>query len=158
MPATTPAAIARAVTGAVTAARAQDEPAFTEAALTAAALDQTALSLVQAGLIRQLLELLHPDGLDGDDVQAALTQTVTETAWCPAVSPDEVALVLIGALGLTGTDSDRQPHQLCRPAFLVIATLLAGVPDQFEAGPDLLTELVAAQLREIERAETMEQP
>lgn len=156
MPATTPALIARAIIDAVTAARAEDPAAFTEAALSAAALDQATLSIVQAGIIHRLLEITHPDGLDAEDVQDALTRTVKAATWCPGVAPDLVAEVLVGSLGLTPrgleeSTTGRPHHALGRPAMLVIATLLA---DQ----PTPLPELIAAELAELERAQTIELP
>ncbi len=166
----TPAGLRRAIGESVEAARAEDAERFGEAAGRLAAQDPHRLVLVQAGVIRSLLEELHPDGLSSADAQDVLRRCLTwAAAWYPQADPGVLVLVLTGALGLTdsagpaASDSDPDadvagslpaaagPATLSEGAALLIADLLgtAGAP---------LAGFLDAALAELERAETIEMP
>ena len=96
-------AIGRAVTQAVDAAAARDGDGYAAASVELAALPAEQTGLLLAALVRALLEEAHPDGLDGDDVQAVLDGCVRgAAAWLPAgrVRPRTVVAVLASALGI----------------------------------------------------------
>jgi hypothetical protein len=175
----TPAGLRRALAESVDAALARDADRFAEAAGRLAVQDPQRLVLVQAGVIRSLLEQLHPDGLSSADAQDVLRRCLTSAAsWYPQADPDVLVLVLTGALGLAegtgpapaaasanGLDGDPDPDAdadpapvpaagpaaLSQGAALLIADLLAA------AGAPLAGYLDAA-LAELERAETIELP
>lgn len=169
----TPAGLRRAIAESVDAGLARDADRFTEAAGRLAVQDPHRLVLVQAGVVRSLLEELHPDGLSSADAQDVLRHCLTSTAsWYPPADPRVLVLVLTGALGLAeGTgpapaaagpeedpDPDRepepppvQPAALSQAAALLIADLLG------RAGAPLRGYLDAA-LAELERSETIELP
>ncbi|MDQ1744469.1 MAG: hypothetical protein QOE23_2808 [Pseudonocardiales bacterium] len=170
----TPAGLRRAVGESVEAALAQDAERFAEAAGRLAVQDQQRLVLVQAGVIRALLEDLHPNGLSSADAQDVLRRClITAASWYPQADPSVLVLVLTGALGLaegtgpapaaaTGSDPDPDaepeperptagPAALSQGAALLIADLLAA------AGAPLAGYLDAT-LAELERAETIELP
>jgi hypothetical protein len=147
---------ARAITAglstAVAAARVADEAGFATAATTLMALDQPQLSLVQSTVIRQLLEELHPDGIDGDDAQQALQACVAAAGWYPELAPEVVAAVLLTALGAGSDDAPAiRAEVLNVHACLLIAYLLGR-----RAAP--LTGYVDRAIAEIHRAQTMELP
>lgn len=169
----TPAGLRRAIDESVAAALARDAERFADASDRLAIQDQQRLVLVQAGVIRSLLEELHPDGLSSADAQDVLRRCLTSAfSWYPQADPGVLVLVLTGALGLAeGTapppaatpDSDLDPDAKPEPvptagpaalsqgAALLIADLLAA------AGAPLTGYLDAA-LAELERAETIELP
>jgi len=166
----TPAGLRRAISESVEAARAEDADRFGEAASRLAVQDPHRLVLVQAGVIRSLLEELHPDGLSSADAQHVLRRCLTWAAsWYPQADPGVLVLVLTGALGLTGSaepaasDSDSEadtdasvpaaagPTALSEGAALLIGDLLGA------SGSPLAGYLDAA-LAELERAETIEMP
>lgn len=169
----TPAGLRRAIGESIEAALAQDAERFTEAAGRLNVQDPQRLVLVQAGVIRSLLEDLHPDGLSSADAQDVLRRCLISAAsWYPRADPGVLVLVLTGALGLaegTGpapaaasdaeSDSDTEPEPtpaagpaaLSQGAALLIADLLTA------AGAPLRGYLDAA-LAELERAETIELP
>jgi hypothetical protein len=136
--------------------------AFAAAVAGFAKLDVAALGIVQAGAVRSLLEQLHPDGLDAEDVREVLTACARAAAWFVDFSPDLVLLVLSGALGMT--DPDQQPLTgrvpLAAHACLVLEHLSAPTSEPSEpTGPtDLLARHLADAVAEIRRAETMEMP
>ena len=153
--ATLPAAarqISTAVTDAVAAARTADADAFAEAATRLAAADPQRVSLVLGAVVRPLLEDLHPDGLDGEDLRAVLERCARAAgAWDSGVDPAVLLVVLVGALGLS--DPDEQPRlppaEVSRNAVLLVADLL---------GPRPLGPYLTASLAELARAETVEMP
>ncbi len=153
-PALPPAAraIAAAATDAVTAARAAAAADLAEAAGRLAAADPQRVALVLGGVVRALLEELHPDGLDGEDLRAVLERTTrAAAAWDSGVDPAVLLVVLTGALGLA--DPDEQPPvppgPVARNAVLLTADLL---------GPRPLAPYLTAALAELHRAETVELP
>jgi hypothetical protein len=172
----TPAGLRRGIGESVDAALAQDADRFADASARLAGQDQQRLVLLQAGVIRSLLEELHPDGLSSADAQDVLRRCLTSAAsWFPQADPGVLVLVLTGALGLAegtgpapatapddGPDPDpdsepgpqrltAEPIALSQAAALLIADLLA-------ASGGSLTGYLDAALAELERAETIELP
>jgi hypothetical protein len=169
----TPAGLRRAIGESVDAALAQDPERFAEAAGRLTVQDPHRLVLVQAGVIRSLLEELHPDGLSSADARDVLRHCLTFAAsWCPQAEPGVLVLVLTGALGLSeGTgpapaarpddepepDADAEPAPTAGPAALSQAAALLIADLLSTAGAPLRGYLDAA-LAELERAETIELP
>ncbi|GAA3339756.1 hypothetical protein GCM10020358_24670 [Amorphoplanes nipponensis] len=138
--------IAAATDAAVTAAREHDAEALTSAVDELAGQDQAQAGLILGTTVRLLLELTHPDGLDGDDIRGVLEQSVrAAAAWQPEVDPHVVLVLLAGALGVHDDEEPAvRPDALARHSALLIAHLL---------GPRELPELLALALGEIERAQ-----
>jgi hypothetical protein len=149
------AGLRRSITEAVEAASSRDADRFAEAADRLALQDPQRLSLVQAWVVRCLLEQLHPDGLSGEDAQDVLRHCLLSTSqWYADADPGVLVLVLTGALGLSDPDDTTASvgsAGLSTGAALLIADLL-GV-----AGGPLAGYLDAA-MAELERAETIELP
>jgi hypothetical protein len=108
--------------------------------------------VVLGWVIRSLLEELHPDGMDGEDLRAVLTDCATAAgAWESEVDPSVLLVVLTGALGLS--DPDEQPAlppaAVARNATLLLAYLLGDRP---------LARYLDAAFAELQRAETIEMP
>jgi hypothetical protein len=150
-----PAGLRRWITEAVEAATSRDADRFTLAADRVAAQDLHRLTLVQAWVLRSLLEQLHPDGLSSADAQDVLRRCLLSTAqWYPEADPSVLVLVLTGALGLSDPDdasAAAAPAALSCGAALLIADLLS-----VAGGP--LAGYLDAGLAELERAETIELP
>jgi hypothetical protein len=147
--------IAAAALAAAAAARNQDNDALAEAAGELAALDPGHVGLILGTTVRVLLEDMHPDGLDGDDVRTVLEHCVrASAAWQPDVDPHVVLVLLAGALGVYEDDGEPQPkpESLARHAALLMADLLEG-PAGPAAGDERVAAYLTAALREIERAQ-----
>ncbi|HEX2904044.1 MAG TPA: hypothetical protein VHO01_11370 [Jatrophihabitans sp.] len=114
------------------------------------ALDHALVSLLLAGMIRRLLELRHPDGFDGSDVQQVLTEAVRASQWYRDSDPRLLAAALMGALTVL-EPGERVTRPSAAHAILLIAALL---PDQ----PTGAAALIEAELAELRRAETIELP
>lgn len=183
----TPAGLRRGIGESVDAALAQDAERFADASGRLAVQDQQRLVLVQAGVIRSLLEELHPDGLSSADAQDVLRRCLTSAAsWFPQAEPGVLVLVLTGALGLTtsaeGTgpaptaasdsdnasesdnndnsepDTDSDPKRpTAGPAALSQGAALL-IADLLAACGAPLSGYLDAALAELERAETIELP
>jgi hypothetical protein len=138
--------IAAATDAAVTAARDHDAEALTSAVAELSALDQAQAGLILGTAVRLLLELTHPDGLDGDDIRAVLEQSVrSAAAWQPDVDPHVMLVLLAGALGVHDDEEPApKPDALARHSALLIAHL---------QGARTLPELLTMALGEIERAQ-----
>jgi hypothetical protein len=94
-------AIATAVTDAVAAAGAADADAFADATRRLLLADGEHVRAVLGDAVRLLLEELHPDGLDGDEVRADVVRCVTSSAaWFPDADAEVLVIVLAGALGI----------------------------------------------------------
>jgi hypothetical protein len=147
------AALRAALIAAVAAAAAGDQAAFAEASRELAGLDATRTGIVQAATIRQLLEVLHPDGLAADDVADLIRQTVAEAAGCyPEVDADAVVAVYLNSLGAADVEENAQPpEQIVVHGCLALATLSRRAAQP----PDRNLDDALAELR---RAETMELP
>ncbi|WP_432836726.1 hypothetical protein [Dactylosporangium sp. CA-092794] len=119
-------AIAVAAVEAVDAARAHDPEAYPAAVDRLAALDPEQTGRVLGAVVRALLEERHPDGLDGDDVRAALEHAVRAAGAWRDVDPQVMVVLLIGALGIHETDEESPvtPLALAAHAPLLIADLL----------------------------------
>lgn len=167
--------VARAVAGAVTdgvdAAAAPDAEAaeaFEAAARRLALAEPEHVRVVLGGVVRPLLEELHQDGVDADDVRTLVADAVTAAApWWPAVDPDALVVVVAGALGVhpevfpTATDDDGAPRDepaplpgpdaVTRHALLLVATLLA-------ARGGRLRPYLEASFTELATAASAEQP
>ncbi|HTZ42953.1 MAG TPA: hypothetical protein VMB79_03760 [Jatrophihabitans sp.] len=155
---TTPAAIRAAVLAAATAAAERDPARFAEAAAALAALEPAQLSIVQAGVIRQLLEVVHPDGVDSTDARQLLADTSRAgAAWWPHTAPDAVLVVLLTSLGVAEAETPWLGAQAPRVGALAAhASLLIAELAGRQAEP--LAGFVDRALGEIQRAETMEMP
>ncbi len=75
-----PAGLRRWITEAVEAASSRDADRFALAADRVTAQDLQRLTLVQAWVLRSLLEQLHPDGLSSADAQDVLRRCLLSTA------------------------------------------------------------------------------
>jgi hypothetical protein len=119
-------AIAVAATDAVEAARSREAEPYADAADRLAALDAEPTGRVLGAVVRMLLEERHPDGLDGDDVRAALEHAVRAAAAWRDVDPQVMVVLLVGALGIheTGEDAPLPPRALAEHAPLLIDDLL----------------------------------
>jgi hypothetical protein len=165
-------AIGNAVTRAVEAAAARDRDGYEAASVELSALPAEQTGLLLAAVVRALLEEGHPDGLDGDDIQAVLDGCVRgAAAWLAPdrVRPRTVVAVLASALGvheagLTYEEATRPadpdgwpweeetpkaptPAEFSWHAPLVVADLLGGRP---------LRRHLDAAFTEIARAEAMD--
>src|SRR4051812_22745497 len=98
--------IAVAAVAAVEAARAKDAEAYDEAAERLAGLDPEQTGRVLGAVVRTLLEERHPDGLDGDDIRAALEHAVRAAGAWRDVDPQVMVVLLVGALGIHETDEE----------------------------------------------------
>jgi hypothetical protein len=138
--------IAAAADAAVTAVRDRDADAFDAAAEALGALDATQVGLVLGTAIRLLLEAAHPDGLDSDDIKAALEACVRGAGWVSGVDPHVVLILLAGALGVHLGDevAPPPPAVLARHAALLFADLL---------GPRPTAGILTAALTEIEHTQ-----
>ncbi|MFB9237067.1 hypothetical protein ACFFWC_16140 [Plantactinospora siamensis] len=121
--------LAEAVTDAVAAARAEDEPALRAAADRLAGLDPTQPGRVLGDTVRLLLEQTHPDGLDADDLRTVLGRCARWAAgWWPETDPHVLAALLTRALGVQ-PDPEAMPaltaQQSATHAPLLLADLLA---------------------------------
>lgn len=144
--------IAESVTAGVGAAQAGDGENFAEAVARLSTVDAQRVTLVLGWVIRSLLEELHQDGMDGEDLRTVLTDCATAAgAWESEVDPSVLLVVLTGALGLS--DPDEQPvlppAAVARNATLLLAHLLGNRP---------LRRYLDAAFAELERAETIEMP
>lgn len=151
----TVAGLRRAIAEAVEAATNRDSDRFALAAGRLAVQDPHRLTLVQAWVLRSLLEQLHPDGLSSADALDVLQHCLLSTTqWYADADPGVLVLVLTGALGLSDPDDAlgaAGPTGLNSGAALLIADLLS-----LAGGP--LAGYLDAALAELERGETIELP
>jgi len=144
--------IAESVTAAVGAAKAGDGDGFAEAVGWLSTVDPQRVAVVLGWVIRSLLEELHPDGMDGEDLRAVLTDCAGAAgAWESEVDPSVLLVVLTGALGLS--DPDEQPAlppaAVARNATLLLTHLLGERPP---------ARYLDAAFAELQRAETIDMP
>ncbi|GAB2640401.1 hypothetical protein ABI214_12910 [Prescottella soli] len=147
--------IAVATDDAITAARVGSREQLTEVLDDMVALPFEQVTIVHAGVVRALLEDLHPDGFSGEDIQGALTRVAgAAITWLPDLDVTALAAVLTGSLGLTEMSDDAQrigQADYLRSAVLVMADLLATA--------DVTADrYIRAAIGEIARAETIEMP
>jgi hypothetical protein len=144
-------AVAAAITTAVAAAAARDAAELRPAAAELSLVDNDT-ALGQA--TRFVLEDLHPDGLDGDDIRAVLEQcTKSALDWLPETDPHVLLVVLAGALGIHPGEHEGVVRptrvELALHAPVLLAHLLTG------SGKRLEPYLTRA-FTEIARTETMD--
>jgi hypothetical protein len=160
-------AIAEATTDAVTAARSQDVAGFEQAADRLAAAEPEQMRIVLGGVVRALLEDLHPDGVSGDDLLELIKSCVRTTfGWYPEVDVQVLIVVLTGALGVHEPDEEPRPvsgPEVARHAPLFIAELLAapGSPartDDPADAPRALSAYLADSFARISESELNEMP
>lgn len=141
-------AIAVGTAAAVAAAGERDRDAFDTAVLSLATVEGS--GLVLGAVVRLLVEELHPDGVDGDDIRRILDRCVPAAAgWQPPVDQHTMLLLLAGALGIHDQDEESAPPApvvLTRHAVLLTADLLA-------AGDRPLDPYLGAAFAEIQRTE-----
>ena len=159
-------AVGTAVARAVAAAGDHDRDGYEHAAAELAALPHGQAGRVLAAIVRILLEEQHPDGLDGEDVQAVLGRCVRNVAWVPVdrFETRTVVAVLVSALGVheaglthdevadrPDPDRERAPtaEQYAWHAPLMIADLLSAARRPLRPYLDLA-------FTEIARAEAMD--
>lgn len=119
--------IADGVADAVDAARSADPDRFGTATARLSTLDAEQVRRVLSGLLRPLLEDLHPDGLTGDDLRAAVQECARRTAGWTEADPQLLVVVLAGAFGVHPDDEDRPDAaspDVVRHACLLVADLL----------------------------------
>lgn len=152
---TTARQIAVATADAISAARVESREQLAEVLDDMIALPFEQVTIVHAGVVRALLEDLHPDGFSGDDIQDALTRVARSAiTWLPDLDVTALAAVLTGALGLTEMSDDAQrigQSDYLRSAVLVMADLLV-------AADVAADRYIRAAIGEIARAETIEMP
>jgi hypothetical protein len=164
----------RATAGAVDAARAGDRDAYEAAAVDLAALPSEQTGPVLTAVIRALLEQGHPDGLDGDDIQAVITGCHRAVAaWLPPDRVDTLTMVVVLASALGIHEPGLTYHDAAHPDAAAApddGTAPTGVPTPAECSwhaPLLVADLLGghrldryldAAFTEIARAETMEVP
>ncbi len=130
--------------------------AFEEAVGRLAALEPAMVTEVLGGTVRSLLEERHPDGLDGEDLRALLTDCTRGAGWAGA-DPEVLLVVLTGALGLTAEELPAvPPPAVARHALLLVAHLAGGTGPAGH-GTDPGAHLDAA-VAELARAQTIEMP
>ncbi len=96
--------IATSTDTALTAVRDETVPVFDDALAELVTLPYEQVTAVHAGMLRELLEELHPDGLTGEDVQTVLERALRNgMRWLPSLQPDAVVAVLTGTLVYTTT-------------------------------------------------------
>ncbi|MEJ3748056.1 hypothetical protein WEI85_32815 [Actinomycetes bacterium KLBMP 9797] len=141
-------AIAVAASNAVAAAEDHDSAALGVAVEALAATEGS--GLVLGSVVRMLLEELHPDGLDGDDIRQLIHDSVRAAAvWEPAVDPHVVLILLAGALGVHDEDESAprpSPESLARHSAVLVAQLSASTRRPFAS-------YLTAAFAEIERTE-----
>jgi hypothetical protein len=143
--------IATAASAAFDAARERDKDAFETAVEQLGALDPEQTGLVLGAVVRALLEDLHPDGLDGDDIRAALERAVRSAAEWQDIDPQVMVVLLVGALGVHDEGDDEQrptPRVLARHAPLLIVELLQArsFPRYLQ---NALTEIERSQVQDV---------
>ncbi|HET8993230.1 MAG TPA: hypothetical protein VFN32_05480 [Rhodococcus sp. (in: high G+C Gram-positive bacteria)] len=145
--------IATSTDTALTAVRDETVPVFDDALAELVTLPYEQVTAVHAGMLRELLEELHPDGLTGEDVQTVLERALRNgMRWLPSLQPDAVVAVLTGTLGVHDDEAPKvRPGDYLTAGLLVLADLLAA---RTSAPGPYLRRAVA----EIERAETVEMP
>ena len=147
--------IRRAAGGAVAAATAQDAGEYEAAASELAARNPEQVGLVLGVVVRMLLEEVHPDGLDSEDLQVVLKRCAGNAiGWFSELDPTVLVLLLTGALGVHPSEEEAppvEPAAMARHAPLLVADLLAvtGRP---------LADYLDAALAEIFIVQTMELP
>lgn len=128
-----------------------DAEGFERSARLVANLDAEHVRLVLGHVVRSLVEELHPDGVEADDVSALLDGCTTGSRWCPSVDEAVLVAVVAGALGVHADEPGvLPPSEVARHACLLVAYLLrarGGRVDRYLT--DAFTELARAQTVEM---------
>jgi hypothetical protein len=158
----------RRIVAGVDAALARDAAAFGGAVAGLATVDLEIVGTVEAAVIRDLLEELHPAGLTGDDVRSALERTTRANLdWWPDVAVEDLIAVYTAALGMNDPEAPTGDRgALARHGLLVIADLCSTAAEREPAAAellqaravDVLRSRLSAALAEIHRAQTVEMP
>ncbi|GAB3471093.1 hypothetical protein AB1207_15000 [Kineococcus endophyticus] len=151
---TDPTLLTRHVTRAVEAAHRGDAADFTAATTDLAAFDAEQARVVLGWVLRQALEEQHPDGLDADDVRAAMAATARGAAWFGGLDPRILVVVLVAALG-----EHPDPEEVPRLGHALVLQHSVLLVHDLATGPGRpLRRALDAALAEVRRAETMEMP
>ncbi|GAB7189937.1 hypothetical protein NUM3379_06430 [Kineococcus sp. NUM-3379] len=166
-------ALADAVGEAVRAAQDGDTGRHGEAAARLAQAEPEHVRLVLGAVVRALVEQLHPEGIDADDVREVVTDCLRGTAgWTPTppeVDPFVLVVLVCGALGVhpddpppgavadDGTAGEGSPplHRAADPAAVAAAATVL-VAHLLRRSGRRLPPLLAAAFTEIARAETQD--
>lgn len=121
----------RAVTDAVGAATAQDGARLLDALARLEAADPEHVRRLLAAVVRPVLEDLHPDGVDGDDLADLIESVERDLGWFTppgGVTVDRLglAVVLTGAFGIVVATRDELPRRVTDPEVTLHAVLLLG--------------------------------
>jgi hypothetical protein len=124
----------RAIVNAVTAAATTDVDAFAETCAVLDARGGDAARRVLSGVLRPVLETMHGDGVDGDDLADLIEATVAAQGWVVRLDPLALAVVLTGAFGIEIAAREELPHEVkdadvTRHAVLLVAHLVHGPKD-----------------------------
>jgi hypothetical protein len=143
--------MAAAIDAGVAAARAEDAGRLREAAAQLSKMDNTQTGKVMGGVLRQLLERGHPDGVDSDDIRDLLQECTRGAArWLPETDPHTLLVVLAGALGIHPDEHEEvappSPESISLNTPVLIAHLLTG----------RLEPYLAATFADIARSELMD--
>jgi hypothetical protein len=146
--------MALAIDAAVSAARAGEAAAFTEAAGDLGRMDREQLAVVLGAVTRELLERSHPDGLGASDAEQVLASCMRSAAsWYEALDGDCLIQALTGTLGIHDPDESAPP---AGPAVVAHGLLL--IADQLTVLSQALPPVLDRALRELMRAQTIEFP
>jgi hypothetical protein len=94
------AALGAAIVSAVSAAQAQDPERFEQLSADLRGPMVQHVDTVLAAVVRDLLEVQHPDGLAGEDIVDVLAQCAQDAMWRPDIEARTLLVVLLGALGV----------------------------------------------------------
>ena len=102
--------MALAIDAAVSAARAGDAAAFTEATDDLGRMDREQIAVVLGAVTRELLERSHPDGLGSNDAEQVLASCIRSAAsWYEPLDGDSLIQALTGTLGIHDPDESAPP-------------------------------------------------
>ncbi len=145
--------MALAIDAAVSAARAGEAAAFTDAADDLGRMDREQLAVVLGAVTRELLERSHPDGLGASDAEQVLASCLRSAAsWYEPLDGDSLIQALTGTLGIHDPDESAPAG----PAVVTHGLLL--IADQLTVLSQALPPVLDRALRELMRAQTIEFP
>ncbi|SDI48868.1 hypothetical protein SAMN05444695_10814 [Rhodococcus triatomae] len=145
--------IAAATVDAVEAAHGTRRGACGEALDRLAELPADQVVATHSGIVRELLEAAHPDGLSTENAQDVLRRCAGAVSWFPDLDVGALGTVLTGALGLGDPDESVAPQRggVLAASVVVIADLAAAAQVPVAAATRRAVD-------EIARAETVEMP
>ena len=146
--------MALAIDAAVSAARAGDAAAFTDATDDLGRMDREQIAVVLGAVTRELLERSHPDGLGSSDAEQVLASCIKSAAsWYKPLDGDSLIQALTGTLGIHDPDESAPP---AGPAVVAHGLLL--IADQLTGMSQELPPVLDRALGELMRAQTIEFP